>query len=122
MTQEQINPARGPLIPILATVIWLVAAVIAAVPVLMSVMMFDSGTDNVTGWVWMAFYGMWAFLITCVLTVPITWIVWGLTRRHDGGGRLLRVLSALLPLIPLAMVVIGFAGTSAFCDGQLNGC
>ena len=57
-----------------------------------------------------------------VLTVPITWIVWGLTRRHDGGGRLLRVLSALLPLVPLAVVVIGFAGTSAFCDGQLNGC
>ena len=121
MTQEQIQPSHGPLIPILATVIWLVLAVLAAVPVMMSFMMFDSGTDNMSGWVWMAFSGMWLFLAACVLNVPITWTVWAITRKREG-TTVWRVLSALLPLIPVAMVVIGFAGTEAFCDGQLNSC
>ena len=121
MTSEENNPAPGPLIPIVATVIWLVLAVLAAVPVMMSLMMFDSGTDNMSGWVWMGFYGMWLFLAACVLTVPITWTVWAITRKR-GGTAVWRVLSALLPLIPVAMVVIGFAGTEAFCDGQLNSC
>ena len=82
-------------------------AVLAAVPVMMSFMMFDSGTDNMSGWVWMAFYGMWLFLAACVLTVPTTWTVWALTRKREGTA-VWRVLSALVPLIPMAMVVIGF--------------
>ena len=53
MTMNQVPPpsavnqrAANPIVPILATVIWLLAAAIAALPVLMSVMIFDSGTDN----------------------------------------------------------------------------
>ncbi|CAB4882867.1 MAG: hypothetical protein F2793_07435 [Actinobacteria bacterium] len=123
MTVQEVQPvnARGPLVPIIATVTWIVAGIAAAVPVLMSVMMFDSGTDNVPVWVWMAFYGMWLFLLACLVTVPLVWIVWALTRKREGTAGW-RVLAALLPVVPLAMVVIGFIGDSVVCSGQLNGC
>ena len=130
MTINQVPPpspvnqrAANPIVPILATVIWLLAAAIAALPVLMSVMIFDSGTDNASIWAWLLFYGLWAFLGVCILTVPIVWIVWAVTRKHDGGGRLLRVLAALLPLIPLAVAAIGFIVTVAGpCQGNFSNC
>ena len=115
--------AANPLVPILATVIWLLAAAIAALPVLMSVMIFDSGTDNASIWAWLLFYGLWAFLGVFILTVPIVWIVWAITRKRDGGGRLLRVLAALLPLIPLAVAAIGLIATVAGpCQGNFSNC
>ena len=115
--------AANPLVPILATVVWLLAVVVATVPVLMSVMIFDSGTDNVPIWTWLFFYGLWGFLGMCILTVPVVWIVWAITRKSDGGGRLLRVLAALLPLIPLAVAAIGIIGTIAGpCQGNFSNC
>lgn len=130
MTMNEVSPpspvnkrAANPLVPILATVIWLLAVVVAVVPVLMSVMIFDSGTDNASIWAWLFFYGLWAFLGVCILTVPIVWIVWAITRKHDGVGRLLRVLAALLPLIPLAVAAIGIIGTIAGpCQGNVSNC
>ncbi len=130
MTMNEVPPpspvsrrAANPLVPILATVIWLLAVVVAVVPVLMSVMIFYSGTDNTSIWAWLLFYGLWAFLGVCILTVPIVWIVWAITRKHDGGGRLLRVLAALLPLIPLAVAAIGIIGTIAGpCQGNFSNC
>ena len=130
MTMDQVpapssvnEPAAGPLVPILATVIWLLAVVVAAVPVLMSVMIFDSGTENASIWAWLFFYGLWAFLGVCLLTVPVVWIVWAITRKRAGGGRLLRVLAALLPIIPLTVAAIGIIGTVAGpCQGNLSNC
>lgn len=123
-TTSSVNePAAGPLVPILATVIWILAVVVAVVPVLMSVMIFDSGTDNASTWTWLFFYGMWAFLWVCILTVPVVWIVWAITRKRARGGRLLRVLAALLPLIPLAVAAIGIIGTIAGpCQGNFSNC
>lgn len=115
--------AANPLVPILATVIWLLAAVVAVVPVLTSVMIFDGGTDNASFWAWLLFFGLWAFLGVCLLTVPVVWIVWAITRKHDGVGRLLRVLAALLPLIPLAVAAIGFIVTvTGPCQGDFSNC
>jgi ABC-type Fe3+ transport system permease subunit len=125
MTTNQMQQPSGanPLVPILATVFWLLAVVVAAVPVLMSVMIFDSGTENASIWAWLLFYGLWAFLGVCLLTVPVAWIVWAITRKRAGRGRLLRVLAALLPLIPLAVAGIGILGTVAGpCQGNFSNC
>ena len=104
MIQEA--PPRGPLAPILISVIWAMVFFLAAWPAIATVFLFDSGTENVQLWVWFVFYGMWGFELLSMLMVPAIWIAWAATRRKSWGGTFLTVI-AFFPL--LALIPVGLA-------------
>ena len=113
----------GPLVPILASIIWPIIGVIGFVPAALTIMVFDGGTDNVPIALWFFFYGAWAFVASCVLTVPIAWTVWAVTKNGAVHGRVWRVLAALLPIIPLgvsaaALLFIAYGP----CQGSFQNC
>jgi hypothetical protein len=97
----------SPLMPVLLSIGWAVIALLAAYPTLMTFLLFDSGVENTSVWMWMVFYGMWAFLFLSLLVIPVIWIVWALARR-SGGGRAALVIVALVPFLALIPVVLAF--------------
>lgn len=104
MTQEV--PPRGPLAPILISVIWAFGFLLGAWPAVATVFLFDSGTD-LQLWAWFVFYGMWSFELLALLMIPGIWLAWALTRSKTWGGRFL-VLLAFIPLLALIPVIAAF--------------
>ena len=120
MTITQVETTQaGRLIPILASAIWIPIGVLSAPVALMSIMASDSG--NTSAWTVLAILASLTFPIACISTVPISWAVWAATRKRIGTTKW-RVLAALVPLVNVALVVIGLAATTAFCGGEFNGC
>ncbi|MEY4135968.1 MAG: hypothetical protein RL205_96 [Actinomycetota bacterium] len=108
----------GPLLPILTTVGWILAAVILAVPTMFSPMLFDSGGSV---WAVIVVFGLVSTLLLCGLSVVAGWIAWAASRESRGAGaRVLRGMFYLLPLIGLAATAIGFGGIQFACAGNLN--
>ncbi|MDD2859067.1 MAG: hypothetical protein PHU75_10390 [Candidatus Nanopelagicales bacterium] len=97
----------SPLMPVLLSIGWALIALVAAYPTIVTVMLFDSGVENATTWMWMVFYGMWTFLFLSVLVIPVIWVVWALARRSSG-GRAALVIIALVPFLALIPVVVAF--------------
>ena len=122
--QVTVVKAAFPLSAIIATVVWLLVAVISVVPVLMSVMVFDSAGSQDNFWLVLAFLGLISFPILCVVTIPAVWVVYFLTRTwgqtHVAPARTIRILTALLPLLSVAPLVVGIAGLEVFCSGDFS--
>jgi hypothetical protein len=96
---------RGPLFPILASISLFIAPILGAPAALTSFMLFDAtGTEAAPTWVWVSFYGIWAFEFMTLLAVPGVWIAWALTRNRRITVLLLVTLS---PLVPLAVLAFG---------------
>jgi len=111
-------PTVGPLLPILATIGWILVGLILFIPTMFSPMLFDSGTSF---WAVMVFAGLFSSLALCFLSAIGAWIIWAATRQHRGGAaRTFRGIIYLLPLIGIVTTVIGFAGIELICSGQLD--
>ena len=111
-------PAVGPLLPILATIGWILTGLILFIPTMFSPMLFDSGTSF---WAVMVFVGLFSSLALCFLSAIGAWIIWAATRQHRGGAaRIFRGIIYLLPLIGIFTTVIGFAGIEWICAGELD--
>ena len=112
------HTATGPLLPILATVGWIITALVLFIPTVFSPMLFDSGTSF---WAVTIFVGLLSSLVLCGLSVIGSWIIWAATRQHRGGAaRLFRGIVYLLPLIGILVTVIGLAGLQFLCTGNLS--
>lgn len=101
----------SPLMPILLSIGWALIALVAAYPTLMTFMLFDSGIENTSVWMWMVFYGMWVFLFLSLLVIPALWLVWALVRKR-GSGHAVLVIVALVPFLALIPVVVAFFAES----------
>ena len=113
-TQDPVNPV----LPIVATVVWLVVMVAAVFPALFSAMLFDSGGSAP---VWMIFAGFWLTIVLCFVSILAGWIVWGTTRRERSRSvRVARGVIYGLPFVPLVMVGIGFLWIETVCSGSLS--
>ena len=90
-------------LPIIASILWAIVAILAFVPAVMTVMVFDSGTEGANAWQWSLFYGMWGLVILSTCAVPGIWIAWALTRKRDG-LLWIRLVVALMPLITIVPI------------------
>ena len=94
----------GPLVPIIASVIWIPVGFLGLVSALNTLLDIDSGFSSSRDG--LANAGIISFPLACFATVPIAWAVWVNTRKRAGTTKW-RVLSSLVPLVSVAMVVIG---------------
>jgi hypothetical protein len=93
---------RGPLLPILATVLYVIALPVAGGLAITSFMLFDSTTmEEADTWILLAFYGIWTLVFVLILAIPATWIAWAFTRNR---AITIPLITALIPLIPAAVV------------------
>ena len=115
MTISQVDSTdAGPLIAILASVIWIPVGLVGIPVALMGMMGVGS-----SGWALLGLIGGLTFPIACFATVPIVWTVWVKTRKRAGTTKW-RVLAALVPFVSVAVLLIGIGGTEAFCGGSLR--
>ena len=103
MTEE---PARGPLVPILTSVLWAVAFVLGAWPAVATVFLFDAGPE-LKLWGWLIFYGVWSFEALALFVIPVVWVAWAFTRHKEWGGKLI-IAIALFPLLTLIPIILAF--------------
>ena len=105
MTHSEADSAdAGPLVPIIASVIWLPVGFLGLVSALNTLLDIDSGFSSSRDG--LANAGIISFPLACFATVPIAWAVWVNTRKRAGTTKW-RVLSSLVPLVSVAIVVIG---------------
>ena len=105
MTHSEVDSTdAGPLVPIIASVIWIPVGFLGLVSALTTLLDIDSGFSSSRDG--LANAGIISFPLACFATVPIAWAVWVNTRKRAGTTKW-RVLSALVPLVSVAMVVIG---------------
>lgn len=114
-------PRIGLAFPLLASLVWIPAAVIAALPAMMSVMAMDAPGSEDNPWTRLFVAGSLAFPVLCVLSVLLVWPVWLLTRRwpkeRHGVRALLWGLTGCLPLLGAAAAAVGIGGVMLFCGG-----
>ena len=106
------------LLPIVATVVWLVVMVATVFPALFSAMLFDSGGSTP---VYMIFAGLWLTIVLCFVSIVAGWIIWGTTRRKR--SRVVKVARGViygLPVAPLVMAGIGLLWINTACSGNLS--
>ena len=105
MTLSEVDSTdAGPLVPIIASVIWIPVGFLGLVSALNTLLDIDSGFSSSRDG--LANAGIISFPLACFATVPIAWAVWVNTRKRAGTTKW-RVLSSLVPLVSVAMVVIG---------------
>ena len=105
MTHSEVDSTdAGPLVPIIASVIWIPVGFLGLVSALNTLLDIDSGFSSSRDG--LANAGIISFPLACFATVPIAWAVWVNTRKRAGPTKW-RVLSSLVPLVSVAMVVIG---------------
>ena len=105
MTHSEADSAdAGPLVPIIASVIWIPVGFLGLVSALNTLLDIDSGFSSSRDG--LANAGIISFPLACFATVPIAWAVWVNTRKRAGTTKW-RVLSSLVPLVSVAIVVIG---------------
>ena len=105
MTHSEVDSTdAGPLVPNIASVIWIPVGFLGLVSALDSLLDIDSGFSSSRDG--LANAGIISFPLACFATVPIAWAVWVNTRKRAGTTKW-RVLSSLVPLVSVAMVVIG---------------
>ena len=105
MTHSEVDSTdAGPLVPIIASVIWIPVGFLGLVSALRTLLDIDSGFSSFRDG--LANAGIISFPLACFATVPIAWAVWVNTRKRAGTTKW-RVLSSLVPLVSVAMVVIG---------------
>ena len=105
MTHSEVDSTdAGPLGPIIASVIWIPVGFLGLVSALNTLLDIDSGFSSSRDG--LANAGIISFPLACFATVPIAWAVWVNTRKRAGTTKW-RVLSSLVPLVSVAMVVIG---------------
>jgi hypothetical protein len=115
-------PRIGLAFPVLATLVWVPAAVLASLPAMVSVMALDAPGSEDNPWTRLFVAGSLAFPATCVLSVVLAWPVWLLTRRWPTTRHGLRALlwgtTACLPLLAAAVAAIGLGGVMLVCGGR----
>ena len=105
MTHSEADSAdAGPLVPIIASVIWIPVGFLGLVSAMRTLLDIDSGFSSFRDG--LANAGIILFPLACFATVPIAWAVWVNTRKRAGTTKW-RVLSSLVPLVSVAMVMIG---------------
>jgi uncharacterized membrane protein YeaQ/YmgE (transglycosylase-associated protein family) len=113
--------AIGPALPIVSTVIWLMLGAVAGVLAPFTIFLFDPGADAVSVWTWLIFLGVMATVVLCLVSILAGWLAWALTRRRSSGlTRVLRGTAYLLPLLGIALLAVGFLGSSLLCSGSLT--
>ena len=107
-----------PVLPIVATLGWLIVMVLTTVPAMFSAMLFDSGGSVPAG---LVFAGLWLTLPLCVISIVGCWVQWGVTRgRRSTGVKVARGVAYLLPLIGLGLAGAGLLWISTACSGSLS--
>lgn len=105
MTHSEADSAdAGPLVPIIASVIWIPVGFLSLLLAMDPILRIDSAFSSF--WDGLANAGIISFPLACFATVPIAWAVWVNTRKRAGTTKW-RVLSSLVPLVSVAIVVIG---------------
>lgn len=112
--------AISPALPIVFTILWALVMVGSGLASMFSFFLFDAGTDQVSVWTWMIFFGFWGTLLLCPASILLSWIAWAVTRRRTGWGRLARGACYALPLIGIACTLIGFGAGELLCGGSLT--
>jgi hypothetical protein len=111
-------PAVGPLLPILATIGWIITGAILLIPALFSPMLAAGGFSI---WSTLLLVGLLSSPVLCFLSTVGSWLIWGTTRQHRGGAaRTFRGIIYLLPLIGILTAFIGYAGIELICSGELD--
>jgi hypothetical protein len=116
------QPAVGPALPIVFTILWLLVAAASGLASMFSFFLFDAGADRVSVWTWMIFFGFWGTLLLCPTSILLSWIAWAVTRSRmqTGWGRFLRGTCYALPLVGIVSVLIGFIAGDVLCGGSLT--
>lgn len=107
------------LLPVLATLVWLIVGAVSAFLLLFSAFLFDSGGST---WTWVIVYGLLGTVLLCPVSIIAGWIAWGVTRKDQprGSRRLLRVIAYCLPVLGILTVILGFVAIEALCGGALS--
>jgi len=115
-------PAVGPALPILFTVLWALLMAGSGLASMFSFFLFDAGTDQVSVWTWLIFFGFWGTLLLCPTSILLSWITWALTRTRlrTGWGRFLRGACYALPVVGIACTVVGFVASELLCGGSFT--
>jgi hypothetical protein len=115
-------PRIGLAFPILATLVWVPAAVLSSLPAMVSVMALDAPGSEDNPWTRLFVVGSLAFPASCALSVVMAWPLWLLTRRWPNARHGLRALlwgaTGCLPLLAAAVAAIGLGGVMLACGGQ----
>jgi hypothetical protein len=108
----------SPVLPIVATVVWLVLIVPTVIVAAFSAMLFDSGGSTPAV---LVFAGFWLTLPLTLISISASWILWGLTRRKRSTGlKVARGVAYLLPLIGLGLAGVGLLWIQTACSGNLS--
>jgi threonine/homoserine/homoserine lactone efflux protein len=117
-TSQPSQDTISPVLPILFTVLWILVCPIVIFLGFFSVFLSDSGTSTPF---YMIFYGFFATVALCPLSIIATWIAWGTTRKDPSSGpkRVARIVSYCLPFIGILTVILGFVAIQTTCGGAL---
>ena len=109
-------------IPLVFSLLWLVAAVGSLMPAMMSVMMFDAPGSEDNTLLWWLVYSIWAFPVLAVVSAFGVWIGWAVARKAERTSVVAAaVLSpAALPLVAVISGAGAITALSVICNGEFR--
>jgi cytochrome bd-type quinol oxidase subunit 1 len=100
-------PRSGPIVPIVASVVWGVLFFAGLLAAMMSPMMFDDARALSNPRVISMFVGVVSFPVLCLVSIVATWFAWRFTRDATvPRRRRLPLLMAALPIVSLVVFAI----------------
>ncbi|MEZ4461363.1 MAG: hypothetical protein R3E66_16940 [bacterium] len=103
-----------PTIEIIATILWIVVAIPAAMMVMFSAMMFDAPGSDQNPYLWLTVGSMVSYFPAMFLAIVGGWLLWMIRPMMVKT----RVAVASLPLLSAAGTTLGFVLIMTLCDGQ----
>jgi len=111
------RPAPSFVVPLVVSLVWLGAAVLSAVPAMMSVMLFDAPGSAENGVLWWLVGSVWAFPVLAVVAAVGVWFGWAVARRRGVRGGWWIGVPAVLPLLAAISGGAAFGVMVTVCGG-----
>jgi len=108
------------LIPtMVATVLWPVVGLFGGMAAMMSPMLYDAPGSEENGLITVVIVGAVSLPVLCLVSTPAS--VWCAVKEWRGSvNRRWALVWAGLPLVSVAIVLVGFVLMEVICDGQLQ--
>lgn len=98
----------SPILPIVTTILWLAVLLALSMVAMFSLMIFDQGVEETPAGMTLMFWGIWATLILCAVSILGGWLTWLATRSRRGGdASIVRGVLYALPLVGVGLVALG---------------
>ena len=111
----------GPILPIVASVLDVLALIPALGLALAGAFASDPGVDRISAWTKLFILGTSITPELLVLGAIGSWVAWGVSRRHRGPAAMaVRGICYLLPVLGLAVIAIGLLGIQVACNGSFT--